>query len=243
MDQQLRKEYREYAWKYFELHAEHRLKAFNFFVVFSTLLTSVFVNLITKNEIKAQYCLLPIALTFFSFLFWRLEERIRMLTKNGETALIHLDKIALENKESPLNLFANDDMATKKLKKNNRIYFSYSQVFHWLYFSTMLSGLLGTIICLSVVFFSTETVHAQIPPPVDIPVQNIPQETQVWCWAAVAQQIIMFSQGPKRTPPQCALVAIANNASPQACCSGYNPMCREREFREFRGREFRGHLT
>ena len=81
------------------------------------------------------------------------------------------------------------------------------------------------ILCLSFVFFSTETVHAQIPLPVDIPVQNIPQETQVWCWAAVAQQIIMFSQGPKRTPPQCALVAIANNASPQACCSGYNPMC------------------
>lgn len=81
------------------------------------------------------------------------------------------------------------------------------------------------ILCLSFDFFLTETVHAQIPPPVDIPVQNIPQETQVWCWAAVAQQIIMFSQGPKRTPPQCALVAIANNASPQACCSGYNPMC------------------
>ena len=68
-------------------------------------------------------------------------------------------------------------------------------------------------------------VNAQIPPPIDIPVQNIRQETQVWCWVAVAQQIIMYTQGPQGTPPQCALVAIANNAHPQACCSGYNPMC------------------
>ena len=66
---------------------------------------------------------------------------------------------------------------------------------------------------------------ARFPPPVDIPVRNIKQETQVWCWVAVAQQIIMYSRGPQRTPPQCALVAIANNAPPQVCCSGYNPMC------------------
>lgn len=66
---------------------------------------------------------------------------------------------------------------------------------------------------------------AQIPRPVDIPIQNIPQQTQVWCWAAVAQQIILRSQGPQRTPPQCALVAIANGAPPAACCSYPNPQC------------------
>lgn len=66
---------------------------------------------------------------------------------------------------------------------------------------------------------------AQVPRPVDIPVPNLPQETAVWCWAAVAQQIILASRGPAETPPQCALVALANGAPPGACCSFPNPSC------------------
>jgi hypothetical protein len=71
----------------------------------------------------------------------------------------------------------------------------------------------------------SELAHAQLPQPVNIPIQNIPQETNVWCWAAVAQQIILASRGPVNTPPQCALVAMANGAPPIACCGGYNPNC------------------
>lgn len=62
-------------------------------------------------------------------------------------------------------------------------------------------------------------------PPIDLPIENIPQETQVWCWAAVSQQIIAASRGRAETPPQCALVATANGASPDYCCSGQNPQC------------------
>ncbi len=61
-------------------------------------------------------------------------------------------------------------------------------------------------------------IAQQIPPPVDLGIQNILQETEVWCWAAVAQQIILALNGPQGTPPQCAMVAIANNANPQICC-------------------------
>lgn len=61
--------------------------------------------------------------------------------------------------------------------------------------------------------------------PVDLPIQNLPQETEVWCWAAVSQQIIAASRGMQSTPPQCALVAIANGASPQACCQTRDQRC------------------
>jgi hypothetical protein len=64
-----------------------------------------------------------------------------------------------------------------------------------------------------------------LPPPVDMPIQNIRQEAEMWCWVAVAQQIILASRGPAATPAQCALVAIANNAPPAVCCSAYNPAC------------------
>lgn len=71
----------------------------------------------------------------------------------------------------------------------------------------------------------TTSAKAQIPSSVDIQIQNIPQETNVWCWVAVAQQIILASRGQSNTPQQCALVATANGAHPAACCNQYNPAC------------------
>lgn len=63
--------------------------------------------------------------------------------------------------------------------------------------------------------------YAHHLPPVNLNIQNILQDTPVWCWAAVSQQIILRSKGPSNTPPQCALVAVANNTNPQYCCSNY----------------------
>lgn len=59
------------------------------------------------------------------------------------------------------------------------------------------------------------------PPPIDLPIQNIPQQTPVWCWAAVAQQIMLFKNGPANTPPQCGLVAAANGINPNYCCFNF----------------------
>lgn len=73
---------------------------------------------------------------------------------------------------------------------------------------------------------SSSQVSAQVPPPVDLGIQNIPQDTSVWCWAAVAQQIILASSGPSGTPPQCGLVAIASNTPPQYCCQMPTPCMR-----------------
>jgi len=61
------------------------------------------------------------------------------------------------------------------------------------------------------------------PPPAHVYVPNRLQQTPVWCWAAVSEQIIEWSKG--FSPPQCALVAIANNLSPATCCGRPNPAC------------------
>ena len=61
--------------------------------------------------------------------------------------------------------------------------------------------------------------------PVDLPIENISQETNVWCWAAVSQQIIAASRGREQTPQQCALVATANGAPAETCCVQQNPQC------------------
>lgn len=91
-------------------------------------------------------------------------------------------------------------------------------------------SMLSTLLTIACVFVSAgvRPVQAQ---QIDLPIQNLPQETDVWCWAAVAQQIILSLRGPNGTPPQCFMVAIANNAPPAACCNqngrfNGNPPCR-----------------
>jgi hypothetical protein len=59
---------------------------------------------------------------------------------------------------------------------------------------------------------------AQLP-PVDLGIRNIMQDTDVWCWAAVAQQVIVKRKG--RSPPQCALVAMVHGRYPSYCCPHY----------------------
>jgi hypothetical protein len=85
----------------------------------------------------------------------------------------------------------------------------------------VIARLLVVVAC----FSNAAALWAQYPPPVDIPIQNLLQGTQVWCWAAVAQQLIAAAIGPEQTPQQCALVAMAYGAPPETCCSGYNPAC------------------
>ena len=60
---------------------------------------------------------------------------------------------------------------------------------------------------------------AQPLPPVDLRIPNVPQKTRVWCWAAVAQQVIIRKRGS--SPPQCALVAMVHGRPPSACCPHY----------------------
>ena len=81
--------------------------------------------------------------------------------------------------------------------------------------------------CLVVLALSAPTpMRAQWgPPPVDLPIPNVTQQTLAWCWVAVAQQIIAATYGWEYTPPQCALVAMAYGAHPDVCCLSYNEDC------------------
>lgn len=77
-----------------------------------------------------------------------------------------------------------------------------------------------TILIVLLIIISTKASGQHTPRPVSLPIQNIMQQTNVWCWAAVAQQIIFSIRGRANTPPQCALVAMANGVDPNYCCAG-----------------------
>lgn len=81
--------------------------------------------------------------------------------------------------------------------------------------------------CVALALTLGRSAAAQLPPPVDLGVRNIPQQTQVWCWVAVAEQIIHWlnRSNPGGPPHQCELVAVANGAHPGICCGQPNPAC------------------
>lgn len=117
-----RKEARTYAWGYFALHADQRMKLFNFFLILSGLVLGAFPAVRGMAAGAKVVALLPLLLVLTAFIFWRLEERTRRLVKNGEDALRFLDEQwsleALPDKTPHyLRLFERDDYLMEVVKK------------------------------------------------------------------------------------------------------------------------------
>jgi hypothetical protein len=70
-----RKEARTYAWAYFALHADQRMKLFNFFLILSGLILGAFPAVRNLAAGAKAAALLPMLLVLTAFIFWRLEER------------------------------------------------------------------------------------------------------------------------------------------------------------------------
>lgn len=142
MDKDLQKDYRDYAWKYFSLHADQRLKTFHFFVILATF-TIGGILAITKDLSNIGYAS-PLAylLSFLSFVFWKLDLRNKELVKYGEDALKALEDIT--NASNPdmkaeiLNLFTYEEGKTKNTSRFPRSlllkeHLSYSDCFNMVF--------------------------------------------------------------------------------------------------------------
>ena len=122
------REQREYAWNYFELHARHRMLIFNYFVLIAALLTAGLAGSFSKNSssllISIISLLLSTSLVVISFIFWKLEQRVRQLVKHSEEALKTLEKhstICNINIDNHLALFSEEEKFTEKLRtKHNK---------------------------------------------------------------------------------------------------------------------------
>jgi hypothetical protein len=74
MEQELRKELRQYAWAYFDRHAEQRLKIFNFYLILCGAIVGLFS--FTGRDNLPNAWPLPFLLSFVSFIFWKLDVRV-----------------------------------------------------------------------------------------------------------------------------------------------------------------------
>ena len=156
--------FRESAWRHFEIHAEQRLKMFQFYITISTALLGGGVLLMRTDQHAIALILLGFLASFFSFVFWKLEVRTRVLVKNSEDAINFLDSSwdipDVNGQPSPLKLFTRDDFRTQRRKRCcTHWYFSYHRCFVLVFIIIGILGLLGMIYGCSEILWTDPTLE------------------------------------------------------------------------------------
>ena len=143
--------FRDYAWRYFELHAEQRLKTFQFFITLATAIVGGSLLLLRYGQGHKWMAVLGFLLSFLSFVFWKLDVRTRTLVKNAEEALKFLDAKhqlpTVDGAPHPLAMFTRDDHFTSQEKKFplSSGHFSYSRCFRYVFVAFAVIGLAAGI--------------------------------------------------------------------------------------------------
>lgn len=105
------KDWLDLAWKHFQQHAQQRISYFNFFVIFSTILTSGIIATF-QNGYTAPYLGIELGLlqAFLSFMFKKIDERNSFLTKHAENVIKKIEKA-----ENSYQLFNEEEQLSVQL--------------------------------------------------------------------------------------------------------------------------------
>lgn len=131
------KEFRDYVWGYFQVHAAQRLTTFNFYIALSTVVTTgLFATFHKDLDLPFLGFILGVLLIVFSLVFWRLDVRNRMLIKNSERSLKWLEsRLAVEGEHTDeLMVFSNEEIQTESRKSGKRAilnFRSYPHTYSW----------------------------------------------------------------------------------------------------------------
>ncbi|WP_174865877.1 hypothetical protein [Pectobacterium polaris] len=104
----------EHLWKYFEIHAQQRMIVFNYFIVIAGA-TVTGIGFCIQQGSKYNYLAssLGIFLLVLSFIFWKLDQRVSILVKLAETALIDFEE---KYENNSFKLFKNEKESTSILR-------------------------------------------------------------------------------------------------------------------------------
>ena len=131
-----KKELRDYAWAYFSLHAEQRLKTFHFFIIITAFVFTVLTAFIEVINGSIWMSVPMFSISILSYAFWQLDKRNKELVRVGEEALTKLEAELICN-DVALELcpFINEHYKTEYLKSQNKSSLSYSQCFGFVFLS------------------------------------------------------------------------------------------------------------
>ena len=151
MDKEDLFKYRSSLWDYFSMHADQRLKTFNYYLIVFAIFTGAFTNNLKENQNYTLLSIIPFLSSIVSFVFWKLDKRNRQMIKNAEIAIKSIDDLLVINaigEVNPINIFRYDDLVD--LKQNEKKHFfhksySYSNCFGIIFFVFTASGLLTSL--------------------------------------------------------------------------------------------------
>ena len=140
----MKNDLQEQAWKYFDLHAGQRLTIFNFYIALSSAIAA---GLAATYHAEFGHPNLRILFGFllilFSFVFWKLDDRAKLLIKNAEAALKFFEE--QDAKEiTAAHVFRREEILTAEAK-SSRLHLSYSRCFNLVFLVFALIGL-GTVL-------------------------------------------------------------------------------------------------
>jgi len=185
MDQDHLKEYRDYAWNYFSVHAAQRMSVFQFFITLATAIIGGAALIAGSSHDRKWAALLLTTLPFLSFIFWQLDRRTSSLVKNAEDALKHIDGMVAsrltEGLPQELALVERDDTRVSGMPVKGIFlgHFSYSRSFRYVFIATAILGVFGATVVLisptpkkeldSENSISFNWCQRPTPPPIDKP--------------------------------------------------------------------------
>jgi hypothetical protein len=148
-DETLRKQ----AWDYFQMHSSQRLATFNFYIVISSVITTALFSTFQKDyKVPLLSITLGLLLSFFSFIFWKLDSRNKQLIKGAEAALRYFESTSeikdSDNVPHVAKIFLQEDWATNQRKETRSIlpwksHYSYSKSFNKVFLAFTIIGLIG----------------------------------------------------------------------------------------------------
>jgi hypothetical protein len=117
-----RKELRDYAWKYFALHADQRLRTFNFYLLIVAVVVGGLLAYLKDARSPAYAAPAAFLLAVLSYVFWRLDRRAIEFIRHGEHALAAIEKdIPADRMPEGLRLFVREDETTKAIRRERGV--------------------------------------------------------------------------------------------------------------------------
>lgn len=83
----------ENAWRFFQLHAQQRMTVFNFYLIITGLVAAgLGACVIQMEKLSLVSGVLGLFLSFVSFIFWKLDQRVSLMIKASEKSIIDIEK-------------------------------------------------------------------------------------------------------------------------------------------------------
>lgn len=136
LDPDLRKELRDYAWKYFDRHAEQRLKTFNFYILLCGGIIAGLATVLREPGKEWLAVALASLSAIVSFVFWKLDNRTRFLIKHSEEALKFIEDDMADLGNEALNVPHRCKLFRREKHEQGKCgpaEYSYTTCFRWVF--------------------------------------------------------------------------------------------------------------